>query len=339
MADLLKRYGLVPDLSKRFSISFVDNFVDCSYRVFLSYFMGLWPERQRGFTRIFGTGCHRGLAAVNKLVSESFENELCSKCLNPCKLWTVQKVEAMKVPLEKCAVKQLMMDEFFKEFTPEFEEAALREEKDKPIDEIKEEILDHHRYAYNCMCSTMFESQPVGEVLMTEEMLKGTLGDHNILGQVDLALGIQQGDKIPKTLVVDYKTTGTMPTKKLPIRQLALYVHLLEQKGLTVNGVSAIYMVKKDPPKVKRKNSKDFLQSKTFFESLDRDRTGYKMALDGIKEDMDQIADAISCGNFVRNRNSMFCESCDQKKYCENPYLLDKAIEMGQTKVTKNKKD
>lgn len=333
MANLLERYGIKPDLNKSFSISFIDNFVDCSYRVFLTYFMGLW-KKTADIPKVFGSGCHRGLAKVNELMQA--HNEVCRKCTRDCKLYSVDKVKAMLVPMEECRIKQLMMEQFLLEFNDEFEELALVTNKSKTAAEVKEILLAHHRYAYNCMCSVMFQSQPVGEVLMTENKLTGTLGEHKILGVVDLVLGIQQENKMPKTLIVDYKTTGIMPPDILPMRQLSLYVHLLEQRNLEINGVSAIYMVKKDPPKVIRKNSKEFQQSKTTFISLDRDRTEYEKALAGIKEDMDQVKDAISCGNFMRNRKSVFCQSCEQKEYCENTYLLDKAVEMGQTKQTQN---
>lgn len=319
MANLLDRYGIKPDLSKRFSISFINDFVDCSYRTFLTRFMGV-GEYKADLPRTFGSGCHRGLTRINKALQEN--REPCLECEFNCKLNTTKKVEAMKRTLDECEIKRRMLEEFYCEFDTEFEDLVVKElikrKSIKTMKEARDKIEMHKRIAITAMSSALFEKQPIGDILMTETMLTGKLKGRGILGVVDLGIGIKG-----KALITDYKTAASAPTSAFPLRQLAIYIHMLEGMGLPVHGISALYMLKKEAPKKPRKNSKPFEPTVQNFFSLERNRPIYENTIDLIGEDIMSIEDCITNGIFIRNRGSMFCP-CDAVDYCENMKLLDK---------------
>lgn len=321
MANLLERYGLKPE-SKKFSISFIDDFVDCSYRTFLTRFMGIYQE-DVDLPRAFGTGCHRGLRRINKAMKEG--RMYCSKCEFDCKLNSAEKVKAMSRTVEECLVKQILMEEYAAELDEDFEIKLIEKHRQKgtSVAEVKESIAAHRRYAMNCMFSALFQKQPVGDVLLTEEVVSGTLDGAGVLGVIDLVLGIKG-----KSLILDYKSTSAIPSGSLPIRQLALYIHILEQLGFPVNGVGALYMLKKDPPKTIRKNSKPFKQTELMFMNVDKHRNVYENTLSLISEDITAIKDAISTGTFIRNKRSMYCP-CSAVEYCDNTCKLDAAVSKG----------
>jgi hypothetical protein len=321
MANLLDRYGIVPDLSKKYSISFIDDFVDCSYRSFLTRFIGITSE-SGDIPRVFGSGCHRGLARVNKALQE--KREACIKCQFPCKLNTPRKAEAMARTVAECRIKQILQEEFFNEFDDEFEKLAVeKRSRKKTSDEVTEKIGEHKIIGMNAMCSALFQRQPIGDVLLTERPITGELAGKGLIGVVDLILGIKE-----KALILDYKTAASAPESAFPLRQLALYIHMLEQMGLPVNGVGALYLLKKLPPKRITKRSKPFEQTAMLFMSLDKNRKTYENTIKHLSDDIDMIGDCISAGNFVRNRRSMFCP-CDAAEYCENTAKLDKYVADG----------
>ena len=329
----------MPDLTKRYSISFIDDFVDCSYRTFLTRFAGIYSDTG-DIPRVYGSGCHRGLARINKAMHD--KRIACKTCKFNCKMDTVAKVGAMKRTIEECRIKQILMEEFLAEFDEEFEELALRKYVGKKTkEEVQAELLGYKSTAYNSMCSALFEKQPVGDVLMTEQCITGKLGGFDILGILDLVLGIKARDESAKSLVLDYKTAASAPTSAFPLRQLAMYIHMLEGMSLPVNGVGALYLLKKDAPKKPRKGSKPFKQTELLFMNLDAEnaagrkvnRDKYNSTIKLIAEDIDMIHGNISNGCFIRNRRSMFCP-CDAAEYCENPAKLDKYMsEKGPPKV------
>lgn len=320
MGNLLERYGIKPDLSKRFSISFIDDFVDCSYRSFLGRFVKLPKDETVNLPTTFGSGCHRGLARINKSLME--EREPCLTCNLGCKLTKAEKRNAMSVDISKCKVKQIFQEEFFSEFDDDVVSQAMEEfiKKGKKAEGL-ETIEKLKRLGPACMESAMFERQPLGEVLAVEEMVLGKLGDFDLIGVIDLILGISG-----KSLITDYKTSGQKPSlKKFPLRQLAIYIHLLEEKGLPVNGIAALYMLKTEPPKKPRKGSPEHQQTFLNFFSLDKNRGIYNNTMEHIKEDMDMIRRSIDNGIFIRNRASMYCP-CEYADYCENTKKLDKYV-------------
>lgn len=320
MDNLLERYGIKPDLTKRFSISFIDDFVDCSYRSFLGRFVKLPKDETVNLPTTFGSGCHRGLARVNKALME--EREPCLTCKFDCKLNTAEKRNAMQVSIDDCAVKQIFKEEFLAEFDDDVVAQATEDfiKKGKKAEGI-DLINKLKRLGPTCMESAMFERQPLGEVLAVEEMVLGKVDEFELIGVIDLVLGISG-----KSLITDYKTSGQKPSlKKFPLRQLAIYIHLLEEKGLPVNGVAALYMVKTDPPKRPRKGSPEHQQTFLNFFSLDKNRGIYLNTVDHIKEDMKMIRSCIANGIFIRNRASMYCP-CEFADYCENTKKLEKYI-------------
>jgi len=318
MANLLDRYGIKPDLTKKYSISFIDDFVDCSYRSFLTRFVGITKE-SADIPRVFGSGCHRGLARVNRALQE--KREACLKCKFPCKLNTPRKAEAMARTVEECRIKQILQEEFFCEFDDEFQKLAVKDRKrSKTEEDMQEKVQEHKLIGLNAMASALFQRQPIGDVLLTERPISGELAGKGLIGVVDLILGIQG-----KALILDYKTAASAPESAFPIRQLALYIHMLEQMSLPVNGVGALYLLKKLPPKRITKKSKPFKQTEMLFLNLDKNRKTYENTVKLLAEDIDMISDCISSGTFVRNRRSMFCP-CDAAEYCENVTKLDKYI-------------
>ena len=54
MANLLERYGL-QEYTRPYSISFIDGFLDCSYKIFMSHFLKIKIEKT-DFPRTFGSG-------------------------------------------------------------------------------------------------------------------------------------------------------------------------------------------------------------------------------------------------------------------------------------------
>ena len=319
MANLLTRYGIVPDMSKRYSISFVDDFLDCSYRSFLKRFVKIYEE-DIDLPRTFGTGCHKGLRRINKAMKEG--REYCRYCEFDCKLSSPNKAAAMARTVEECKVKQILLEEFYTEMDSDFERKIIEKgvAKGKPVSDIITDLENHKRYALNGMCSALFQKQPIGEVLLTEQSVFGKIGEFDMIGVIDLVLGIKG-----KSLVLDYKTAASAPTSAFPLRQLAVYVHLLEQLGFPVNGVGALYMLKKDPPTKPRKNSKPFKQTELMFLSVDKNRSACENAIKELNEDIISVHDSISNGCFLRNRGSMYCP-CSAAEYCNSTAKLEKYI-------------
>lgn len=331
MANLLTRYGL-KEYTYPYSISFIDSFLDCSYKVFLTHFLKIKVEKV-DFPRVFGTGVHNGLNKINEMLMN--HNEVCNQCPRECKLMSPKRKEALNVKTEDCAVKQILMEKFLEKFDDRFEELALTSSLHSTKEEIQEEIMKHKQYAFAGMCETIFKTQPRGEVLLTESKFSCRLGEHDILGIVDLAMGVKEklpdGTVIPKTVILDYKTTGIKPSGTLPFRQLAVYSHLLENSNIKVNKVGAIYILKKGPPKVVKKGAAPFQQ--VFMAGADLDQPEWhalkEKTLDEIQDDICMIKDQISHGIFTRNRKSMFCSGCELRGLCSDTRKLDKLVENG----------
>ena len=324
MANLLERYGL-QEYTRPYSISFIDGFLDCSYKIFMSHFLKIKIEKT-DFPRTFGSGLHRAFNKINELIMN--HTECCRNCEKDCKLYSPDRVKALLVPEKECRIKQLMMEQFLQEFNEDFEEKALSTMKNKTFEEIKEEIVKHKQYAYDGMCETIFKKQPRGEVLLTEKTFSCRLGEHDVLGIVDLGMEInKKGEQ--KKVILDYKTAGMDPGSKLPIRQLAMYVHLMENEGIPANVVGAIYVLKKSAPKIVRKGSKPFEQVKVLSADVDDadNRRIIEHTLDDLQTDISQIKDCISHGIFTKNRKSMFCSTCELKAFCEDHHKLDKLVE------------
>jgi len=326
MANLLERYGL-KEYTRPYSISFIDGFLDCSYKIFMTHFLKIRIDKT-DFPRTFGSGLHRAFNKVNELIMN--HTECCRNCDKDCKLYSPDRVKALLVPEKECRIKQLMMEQFLQEFNEDFEEKALSTMKNKTLDEIKEEIVKHKQYAYDGMCETIFKKQPRGEVLLTEKTFSCRLGEHDVLGIVDLGMEInKKGER--KKVILDYKTAGMDPGNKLPIRQLSMYVHLMENAGIPANVVGAIYVLKKSAPKIVRKGSKPFEQVKILSADVDdaNNRAIIEHNLDDLETDISQIKDCISHGIFTKNRKSMFCSTCELRAFCEDHHKLDKLVENG----------
>ena len=335
MANLLTRYGL-KEYNYPYSISFIDSFLDCSYKVFMTHFLKIKVDKV-DFPRVFGTGVHNGLNKINEMLMNHCEE--CLNCPRECKLMSPKRSDALKVKIEDCAIKQILMEKFLEKFDDRFEELALASTTSTK-EEIQEEILKHKQYAFSGMCEVIFKTQPRGKVLLTESRFSCRLGEHDILGIVDLAMGVKEkilnskGEvvkEIPKTVILDYKTTGVKPSGTLPFRQLAVYAHLLENSNIKVNKVGAIYILKKGPPKIVRKGSAPFEQVTMAGADLDKPEWHAlkEKTLDDIQEDMCMIKDQISHGIFTKNRKSMFCATCELRGFCNDTKKLDKLIENG----------
>jgi hypothetical protein len=321
MVNLLERYGIKNRGKKRMSISFVDDMLDCSYRTFLKYFVGLPQDDGVNIPTTFGSGCHRGLARINRSMRE--DRIPCLKCKHECHINTPGKKNAMDIPIEECKVKQILMDEFHDEFDEDFRLAAIEDyirknDKDKGI-----AILDKmERLALPCMSEALFVRQPVGDIVVVEDFMSGKVGDFDICGVIDLVL-IYNGNKV---LVVDYKTAGKKPSmKSFPLRQLALYINMLQSKDLPVNGIAALYMVKTEPPKKPRKGSAPHQQTYLNFFNVDKNIGLYNHIIEQVHEDMLIVDHCVKNGIFMRNRKSMFCP-CEFAPYCENNKKLEKFL-------------
>ncbi len=318
MDNLLTRYGITVDPKRKYSISFVDDFMDCSYRSFLNRFAKIQRDESVNLPTTFGSGCHRGLARINRSMKEG--REVCQKCEFECKVTSHRKSEAMNRTPEECEVQRIMNEEFECEFDKDTINGAMEEFTRKGQKDKGQVIIDKLlRLGPQCMKSALFERQPLGEILAVEERVNGTLGEFGLVGILDLVLGIKG-----KSLILDYKTSAQKPSlKKFPLRQLSLYIHMLEGLGLPVNGVSALYMVKTEAPKKARKNSAPHQQTYLNFFSLDKNRGLYTHVVNHVENDMKAIQECVGKGIFMRNRNSMYCP-CEFSKYCESTEKLDK---------------
>lgn len=323
MDNLLTRYGLEANPDKNFSISFVDDFVDCSYRTFLTKFIGI--GRKININTSFGNGCHRGLARVNKAVQEN--REPCKTCPRSCKLGTAQKQEADDVPATDCPVQQAMNAEFYSEFSPEVQTEIISQFADKgKLEEGRAQVAKLARIGPCAMREALFCQQPTGLVLATEERLFGSLDQFKVISIIDLVLAING-----KSYVFDYKTRATNPESlKFPIRQLALYVKVLEQKNLPVHALGVIYMVKTEPPKKPTKSRKtgeikEHKYALTHYFNLEQNRGLYEHTIGQLKEDMVMIRKCLENGIFIRNHSSLLCP-CEVADYCNNTALLDRHV-------------
>jgi hypothetical protein len=144
--------------------------------------------------------------------------------------------------------------------------------------------------------------------------MTGTLGCHKLGGRLDLGMVLKN-----KVFITDYKTTQNKPNPAdFPIRQFSIYVHMLEQHGIPVSGLSTIYLVKSEPPKNPKKAKGPHEYAHAHYFNLEKNREIYERNLKLLEEDMDQIKRCLEHGIFLRNRRSMFCP-CEAAEYCENP--------------------
>jgi len=322
MANLLERWGIKPDLDKAFSISFIDSFADCSYKVYLSRFLGIREDKAE-INRTFGSGCHAGMAEINLALKRGASP--CLECEHECKLNTPRKEDAILRSPEDCKVQTLMNDAFLNIFNTDaqntfIEEFAKKGNREKGLEEVKDLL----QIGPKILKDVIFKRQPSGTILATETRLEGMLDNHKLVGIVDLMMAVTNKQGEARSIVFDYKSRGTKPEgSSFPMRQFALYVKMLEDKGLPVNGLGTIYMIKSNPPKKPKKGSAPFQQSIAHYINLETNRALYEHVIKLLKEDMEQVADSIQHGIFIRNRNGMYCGSCELKKYCEN----DKAVE------------
>ena len=314
MDNLLKRWGLVADMEKAFSISFLDEIADCSFRTFLKKFVGV--TEKDNVNKVFGTAIHAGLGKINLSLKDG--REPCLKCDKPCKLKTDKKTAAVKLNPSECPVQDTMNKTFLDHFDTDVQNKLLEGfTVESKLDEGKELLEKLLRLGPLMMRDAMLLKQPAGDILGVEEFLRGTLNGHKILGVLDFIMGIRG-----KSIIYDYKTRGTRPTNlSFPVRQLALYVHMLEAKGLPVNGLGAIYLIKADPPKRPKANSMVDYAIPHYF-NIDGNRPLYEMILKQLGEDMDMARKLIENGIFMRNKACMFCP-CDVSEYCNS----DKKIE------------
>lgn len=322
MANLLNRWGIKPDLEKAYSISFIDSFADCSYKVYLSKFLGI-RESKVEINRTFGSACHEGMKAINMALKGN--SEPCKECAKECKLNTPKREDAILLPPTECPTQQLMNEAFLATFNSEVQNTIIEHYADQnKREEGLEEIKDLLRIGPNILKDVAFKRQPSGVILAAETRLEGMLDSYKLVGVVDLMMAVTNKAGEARSIVFDYKSRGTKPEgSSFPVRQFALYVKMLEDKKLPVDGLGTIYMIKNDPPKKPRKGSAPFQQSIAHYINLRTNRALYEHVLKLLKEDMEQITDAIQNGIFIRNRGSMFCGTCEVKKYCEN----DKAVE------------
>jgi hypothetical protein len=318
--NVLEKFGMIPDLTKSFSISFIDDFADCSYRSFLSKMVGV-PQRPNA-NKIYGSACHAGLQTINNCGITN--NYPCTTCIHDCKMGTPEKKLAVTKTVEQCGVQQLMMESFGKLFNTAAEEGVKKVFTDKgKADEGADLVAKLKRIGPNAMKEAIFLKQPAGQVVMAESRLRGQIADIPFSGVLDLYM--MCGDK---GLVFDYKTRADDPTTAaFPLRQFTTYAKLLRDEGSKVDGFGTIFLLKKEPPKKKTKKSKEVHEyAVAQYFKLEGNEELYEHTLRMLVQDMLGIRRCIENGIMLRNRNSMYCSTCDVKFYCENDPAIEKFL-------------
>lgn len=354
MGNLYEEYGLKNTMeNKPFSISFIDSFLDCPYRCFMTYIAGLWPETNGSLPLVFGSGCHSGLEAMNMSIMHEKRN-LCNDCPHECKLLpevdgTLKpfkrrllrkelREKALDVPIKECAVKRRMLKGFYNEFTEtrqnEIFAATKAADPTKSDEEIRERLKEHEEIAEGCMFDMAFRTQPVGMPVLIEQNLQGVIEGTKITGFVDLCL-MTDGDTRPEFLLADYKTAS--PGKETePLRQLSLYVYLVEKmmeakdEPLKIDFISALYMIKKKKP---AKPRVPFEQTKLKFWDLRKEKDLVDNKINEVREDIKQIQECLHKGVFFKNRRSMGCNWCENKALCYNTRLFEQKLEEKRVKA------
>jgi hypothetical protein len=269
---------------------------------------------------LFGSACHGGLAHINKLLQQGAEP--CLLCPRECKLHSAKKKDGALAPVAECRVQQLMNQCFLSHMTPENLETIKKQFSDKGKAAEGKDVIDKLlRIGPNAMRETMFLKQPMGDIKLVEDKLDGSICGFKMGGVVDLYLHIGG-----KGLIIDYKSRADDPSNEsFPMRQFSVYAKLLRDKGEVVNGLGTIYLIKKEPPKRKTSKSKAVHEyAIAHYINLDECKDQFDNVLRELGEDMDGIRERITAGHFTRNRNSMFCSTCDVKAFCEKPALVDK---------------
>ena len=317
MDNLLTKYGITPNLDKPFSISFIDDFVDCSYRTFLSRFIGI-PRRQ-DINRLYGDAIHTGLKCANEALRDGSP---CDICPNDCKISSENKPKAADKKLEECPLQQIMYKGYVSTFTEEKLNEFLAECRTSDDREDLKELIDKlNKIAPNSMNDTLFRRQPYGKILGVEMWLTGSLGSFPFCGKLDLLM-----EKDAKNLIIDYKTRSNRPSlSDFPLRQFLPYVKMVEVQGITTHGIGAIYLLKSEPPKRPRKNSPPFQYAIPHWMNLSENQEVIQRTYDLLIEDMTMIRRCIENGIFLRNRGSIYCP-CEVADYCENTRNLESYI-------------
>lgn len=348
MGNLYEEYGLKNTMeNKPFSISFIDSFLDCPYRCFMTYIAGLWPESNGSLPLVFGSGCHSGLEVMNLSIMHDQRN-LCNDCPHECKLLpevdgSMKPYErrllrksirerALEVPVKECAVKRRMLKSFGDVFSISAQqnifEAMKEADPTKSDEEIREKLKEHEEIAEGCMFDMAFKTQPVGMPVLIEQNLQGVINNTKITGFVDLCL-MTDGDTGPEYFLADYKTAS--PGKETePLRQLSLYVYLVEkmmeakETPLKIDFISALYMIKKKRP---AKPRVPFEQTKLKYWDLRKEKDLVADKIREVGDDINQIQECLHKGVFFKNRRSNGCNWCENKALCYNTRLFERKLE------------
>lgn len=348
--NLYARYGLKNTMEDRpFSISFIDSFLDCPYKCFMTYIAGLWKD-SGSIPLKFGSGCHSGLALVNQ--SMQFDRDYCNNCKHECKLRPEIKdpsgkmsiveikklkkeirAKALDVPVSECAVKRVLQQAFNSEFFDKvFQQKAIEDMKKKDATltdaDIDKTMDEHSDIAMACVYDAVFVRQPIGTVLMSEQAINGVLAGTKITGIMDLCLATEANNGGSDLMILDYKTAS--PGKQTePVRQLCLYTYLIQEmlkKGgneKTVDFIAALRMYKKKKP---AKPRVPFVQSDLWWKDLRSEPDLYPKTIKEITEDIDQIQQCLHSGVFMKNRRSMSCFYCENKDLCHDINLFEKKL-------------
>ena len=317
MDNLLTRYSITPDLDKPFSISFIDDFVDCSYRTFLSRFIGI--ARRADVNRLYGDAVHTGLKNANEAMRDA---PPCTNCPHPCKADGPDRANGADRKLAECPLQQKMREGYISVFTEEKLNQFIAECKNADArEDLKEQLDMLNRVAPISMNDAFFRRQPHGKILGVEMWMEGRIGAFPFCGKLDLMQEVKE-----RTLIYDYKTRATKPSfADFPLRQFVPYIKMVEVQGITVSGVGAIYLLKKEAPKKPRKNSPPHQAAIPHYLDLSKNGEVLQGTYDMLVEDMTMIRRCIENGIFLRNRNSMFCP-CEAVDYCENTCNLDSYV-------------
>lgn len=317
MANLLERYGVLIKSGRTFSISFIEGFNSCGYKMFLSHFLKV-KVPQTSLPLTFGSACHKGLESVNYARMKNIN--ICKKCPKSCKLGTPEQKNAMNVPVEECAVKQRMLEEFGDVFDSDFENLYIEEARIKDFvdgeEKARKELAKHKEIAINAMSHVIFIDQPIGKVLYTEGPIYGSIGEHKVMGVLDLLLN-DEG----KGHIIDYKTAAANSVNNFPLRQMAMYDHILASQGVNIDKLSVIFMNKKLET---NRSRKPFEQTSVLSMELTKEnRQICKKVIGEIAEDISNISECISNGIFMKGRNPITCSYCEMREYCRDSSKLD----------------
>lgn len=315
------RIPYFPD--KSFSISFVDGFADCAYRVFLSRILRIDSGINANTT--FGKALHNGLAKANEILKTG--DIPCLKCPNHtvCGHDTPNKQKAFSTKIDECPFQQVMLQGYEELITEDIRneiKKTIFENTKKNKEEAGESMDLLDSLAMPLMKDAFFVRQPRGKVLMVEEYIKGQVEGFNFGGVVDLVLELPGGKKV----IFDYKSTGARPSfSSFPIRQFAPYEVMLRDK-MDISGFGTIYMVKKHPPQKPRKGSRPHQYGYSYYYNLEEGRAEADRVLELLREDMIGVRVCMDNGIFLRNRGSTFCP-CEVQSYCEDCGKVKQHIE------------